>query len=187
LDNALDARTPRFPSRFRGYDRRAVDQTIHELASRVASRTEECDELRRRLAEAERERDRLAGMEDAISRALVSAQRSAQEIADTARREAEEIVREARARGAKIVEEAEARADAAALQRTRFERELRDLMARVAAELEAQGAAPERGTDPAVAPVSPGTNGSTVTVTTARPAPTVDVYTTLRTGTDTAR
>lgn len=187
MDNPLDARNQRFPVRFRGYDRQAVDQTVHELASRVASRTEECDELRRRLAEAERERERLASMEDAISRALVSAQRSAQEIIDAARHEADEITREARTRGAKIIEEAEARADAAALQRTRFERELRDLMARIATELNAGEEDREQAIEPTASASQPSANGSSITITSARPAPAVDIYTSLRTGSEGSR
>lgn len=194
MDHTPDKSSPKFPRRFRGYDRDAVDTTVHELASRVASRTEECDELRCQLADAERERNRLAAMEDSISRALVSAHRAAQETGEAARREGDDIVREAKAKAAKIIEEAEARADAAALQRARFERELRDLMARVTAELESQAAdrdkpaeAPVAAAAPTPPPASPAptvSNGSSVTISSVKPTAPIDVFTSLRTGTD---
>jgi DivIVA domain-containing protein len=148
----LDIRRYDFGSALRGYDKARVDQFREEVAREVERLVKQCSELDAKARgfheqlRAFRERDK------AINEALISAQQLRAEVREQAERESQLILREARAEADRLVEGArgEARriqADLEGLvrQRRAYLTQLRNMVERQLAEVQAAEAAPGAG------------------------------------------
>lgn len=161
----LDIRRFDFGSAIRGYDKARVDQFRDEVArevERLVKQSQELDAKARGFHEqlrAFRERDK------AINEALVSAQQLRAEVREQADREAQLILREARAEADKLVEQAKADArrvqsdlELLVRQRRSYLAQLRTLIERQLADVEAAEAAPSSMSptpDPGIKPATP--------------------------------
>jgi DivIVA domain-containing protein len=145
----LDIRRFDFGSALRGYDKTRVDQFRDQVASEVERLVRQCQDLEAKARgfheqlKAFRERDK------ALNEALISAQQLRAEIREQADREAQLILREARAEGERLVELArgeirkiEGDLDGAIRQRRSYLAQLRSLVERQLADIEAAEAAP---------------------------------------------
>jgi cell division initiation protein len=90
-----------------GYDRRATDELLTEIAASFEHVWRERADLRDELEERESELARQKELEQALRNTLVSAERMADDVRTQARREADVIVAEARATARDIVTGAE--------------------------------------------------------------------------------
>ena len=140
----LDIRRYDFGSALRGYDRARVDQFREQVAAEVERLTKQVQSLEGRAQgfheqlRAFRERDK------AINEALISAQQLRAETREQAEREAQLIVREARAEGERLVAQSRAEVgriegelDALQRQRRAYLLQLRSMIERQLAEVEA--------------------------------------------------
>ncbi|HSA54680.1 MAG TPA: DivIVA domain-containing protein [Gemmatimonadaceae bacterium] len=145
----LDIRRYDFGSALRGYDKTRVDQFRDQVAHEVERLVRQCQDLENKAKgfheqlRAFRERDK------ALNEALVSAQQLRGEIREQAEREGQLILREARAEAERIVHEArtglskvEADLEALVRQRRAYLAQLRGMIERQLAEIEAAEAAP---------------------------------------------
>jgi DivIVA domain-containing protein len=141
----LDIRRYDFGNALRGYDKARVDQFRDQVAQEVERLVRQCQDLEAKARgfheqlRAFRERDK------ALNEALISAQQLRGEIREQADRESQLILREARAEGERIVDEAratirkvEAELDALVKQRRTYLAQLRAMVERQLAEIEAQ-------------------------------------------------
>lgn len=165
----LDIRRFDFGSALRGYDKARVDQFRDQVATEVEHLLRQCTELENKAKgfheqlRAFRERDK------ALNEALVSAQQLRGEIREQAEREAQLILREARAEGERLVEQSRAdlrkveqEVEGIVKQRRAYLAQLRTMIERQLADIEAAEAAPSsmsRGQgatmDPAGHPIDP--------------------------------
>ena len=156
----LDIRRYDFGSALRGYDKSRVDQFREEVAREVERLVKQCSELDAKARgfheqlRAFRERDK------AINEALISAQQLRAEVREQAERESQLILREARAEADKLTEAARGEArrvqvdlEGLVRQRRAYLSQLRVLIERQLAELEAAETAP------GVAPAAPASAG----------------------------
>lgn len=161
----LDIRRFDFGSALRGYDKARVDQFRDEVAREVERLVKQAQDLDAKAKgfheqlRAFRERDK------AINEALVSAQQLRAEVREQADRESQLILREARAEAEKMLEQARAetrrvQADLEQLvrQRRSYLAQLRTLIERQLADVEAAEAAPSSMTPP---PAEPGPKAAT--------------------------
>jgi DivIVA domain-containing protein len=145
----LDIRRYDFGSALRGYDKSRVDQFRDQVATEVERLVRQCQELEAKARgfheqlRAFRERDK------ALNEALISAQQLRGEIREQADREAQLILREARAEGDRLIDQAraevrkvEAELDALVKQRRSYLMQVRTLIERQLADIEAAEAAP---------------------------------------------
>lgn len=145
----LDIRRYDFGSALRGYDRARVDQFREQAANEVERLVRQCQTLEAKAhgfheqLRAFRERDK------AINEALVSAQQLRAEVREQAEREAQLILREAKAEAERIVAQAfnenrkvEAELEALVRQRRAYLAQLRNMVERHLAEIEAAEASP---------------------------------------------
>jgi len=145
----LDIRRFDFGSALRGYDKTRVDQFRDQVASEVERLVRQCQDLEAKARgfheqlKAFRERDK------ALNEALVSAQQLRAEIREQADREAQLILREARAEGERLVEQArggirkvESDLEGVIRQRRSYLAQLRSLVERQLADIEAAEASP---------------------------------------------
>ena len=153
----LDIRRYDFGSALRGYDRARVDEFRDQVAAEVEYLLKQAQELEGKARgfheqlRAFRERDK------ALNDALVSAQQLRADMRTQAEREAELIVREARAEASKIVDEArtsvrrvDAELELLVRQRRAFLAQLRGMVERHLAEIEAAEAVPTPRSEPVV-------------------------------------
>lgn len=164
----LDIRRFDFGTALRGYDKARVDQFRDEVGREVERLVKQCQDLESKARgfheqlRAFRERDK------AINEALVSAQQLRAEMREQADREAQLIVREARAEADKILEGARSEARRAygdleqiVRQRRSYLAQLRTLIERQLADVEAAEAAPGstmpavEAREPVVKPTTP--------------------------------
>lgn len=165
----LDIRRFDFGSALRGYDKARVDQFRDQVATEVEHLLRQCTDLENKAKgfheqlRAFRERDK------ALNEALVSAQQLRGEIREQAEREAQLILREARAEGERLVEQSRAElrkveqeVEGIVKQRRAYLAQLRSMIERQLADIEAAEAAPSsmsRGPgaamDPAGHPIDP--------------------------------
>lgn len=144
----LDIRRYDFGNALRGYDKARVDQFRDQVAQEVERLVRQCQDLEAKARgfheqlRAFRERDK------ALNEALISAQQLRGEIREQADRESQLILREARAEGERIVDEAravirkvEGELDGLVKQRRTYLAQLRTMVERQLAEIEAQEAA----------------------------------------------
>lgn len=145
----LDIRRYDFGSALRGYDKTRVDQFRDQVAHEVERLVRQCQDLENKAKgfheqlRAFRERDK------ALNEALVSAQQLRGEIREQAEREGQLILREARQEADRIVQEAraglsrvEADLEAMGRQRRAYLAQLRSMVERQLAEIQAAEAAP---------------------------------------------
>jgi DivIVA domain-containing protein len=163
----LDVRRYDFGTALRGYDKVRVDQFREQVAQELERLLRQCQDLEAKARgfheqlRAFRERDK------ALNEALVSAQQLRGEIREQAEREAQLILREARADAQRIIEQARAEVrkleeelEALARQRRAYLAQLRNMVERQLAEIQAAEAAPTslplregaEGTAPQAAP-----------------------------------
>lgn len=154
----IDIQHAEFPRRSLGYDRREVRAFLERLALEVEAALKDAQGLRRRLAEAEAEVERLRGAEADLQQVVLAAERIATDVRENAKREAELLLEEAeRARRARLegVESAavgaRAELERLTLQRRLFKEQFRGLLAAYAAALDA---------DDALAPTAPRRTGA---------------------------
>jgi cell division initiation protein len=103
----VEIRHQELPRRPLGYERRATDQLLTEIASSFEDVWRERADLRDELEELESELARQKELEQTLKNTLVSAERMADGLRSQARREADVIVAEARAAARDIVGAAE--------------------------------------------------------------------------------
>lgn len=105
-----------------GYDRRATDRLLHEIAESFEHVWRERADLHDHVERLEAELERSRELEALLRNTLISAERAADEIRAQARREAELVVEEARAKAREVVHGAQD-------ERARVEAEVRRLRA----------------------------------------------------------
>lgn len=105
----LDLRQQKFKTAMRGYDRGEVDALLTEVADDYEGAIREADRLRQEVARLE---DLLAehrSEEKSLKNTLVSAQRLADEMRETAERDAQRVIRDAEARADLLLQKAQSR------------------------------------------------------------------------------
>lgn len=105
----LDLRQPRFRTVFRGFDRTEVVAFLTEAADDYEQALKELDRLRQDLARTEALLAEYRERETNLRNTLLTAQRLADEIRETAQAEARMIVREAEGRADLLLQKAQAR------------------------------------------------------------------------------
>lgn len=105
----LDIGQKRFGKSLRGYAPGEVETFLEAVAAELEARVRENLDLAEEVKRKEARLQELDGREKALHDALVSAQRVAADIQDTARKEAELVVVEAQLQAEKIVADAHAR------------------------------------------------------------------------------
>jgi DivIVA domain-containing protein len=145
----LDVRRQQFPTAMRGYDKAQVDAFRDRVADEMEDLTRRIQDLEAKARGFHEQLRAFREREKALNEALVSAQQLRSEMREQAEREAQLMMREARAEADRLVEAArgEARritADLEGLERTRraYIMQIRSLVERQLAELEAAAAAP---------------------------------------------
>lgn len=105
----LDLRQQKFKSVMRGYDRGEVDALLSEVADDYEGAIREADRLRQEVARLEVALAEHKSEEKSLKNTLMTAQRLADELRETAGRDAERIVRDAESRADLLVQKAQAR------------------------------------------------------------------------------
>jgi DivIVA domain-containing protein len=144
----LDVRRYEFGTSLRGYDRSSVDEFRARVADELEALTLKNQDLEAKARSFHEQLRAFRERDKALNDALVSAQQLRGDIREQAEREAALIVREARADAERVVEESRAHvrslaAEVDALDRTRrtYLAQMRILVERQLAELDAVGAA----------------------------------------------
>lgn len=145
----LDIRRFDFGSALRGYDKARVDQFRDEVGREVERLVKQCQELDGKARGFHEQLRAFREKDKAINEALVSAQQLRAEVREQADREAQLILREARAEADKIMEGARAEVRRVYLdleqlvrQRRSYLAQLRGLIERQLADLDAAEASP---------------------------------------------
>lgn len=174
----LDIRRYDFGNALRGYDKQRVEQFREQVAHEVERLVRQCQDLEAKARGFHEQLKAFRDRDKALNEALVSAQQLRAEMREQAEREAQLILREARNQGERIIEEARASTrrlemelEALVRQRRAYLAQLRTMIERHLAEVQAAEAAPVT-----LGPGQP-TDGSPVTpVTPAAPvAPTAPI------------
>ena len=105
----LDLRQQRFQTVMRGYDRGEVNALLEEVAEDYETALRENDRLRQELAKSEAVLNEHRGQEKNLSNTLITAQKLADEIKETAQQEAARIVREAEGRADLMLQKSQGR------------------------------------------------------------------------------
>ncbi|HYU80978.1 MAG TPA: DivIVA domain-containing protein [Vicinamibacterales bacterium] len=105
----LDLRQQRFDTVMRGYDRGEVNAFLAEAADDYETALRETDRLRQEVARLEALLKEHRGQEVNLRNTLLTAQKLADDIKETAGREAAQIMREAEGRSDLILQKAQAR------------------------------------------------------------------------------
>lgn len=119
----VDMRQARFGTSVRGFDKNEVQTLLLEAADGYDQALRENERLRQELARLESSLAQFRELESSLKNTLISAQRVADDMKETATQESARIVREAEGRAELIVQKAEAR-------REEIERDLNGLKAR---------------------------------------------------------
>lgn len=145
----LDIRRFDFGTALRGYDKARVDQFRDEVGREVERLVKQCQELDSKARSFHEQLKAFRERDKAINEALVSAQQLRAEVREQADRESQLIVREARAEADKILEVARSevrrvQADLEQLvrQRRSYLSQLRGMIERQLADVEAAEASP---------------------------------------------
>jgi DivIVA domain-containing protein len=107
-----------FGTALRGYDLDEVDDFLDQVVTTLNSYEQRLSDAQERIAALEAEAANRGDSESVISRALVAAQRSADQIVEDAQAEAVRITEAANAEGGRMIEEARRLADDAAAERS---------------------------------------------------------------------
>ena len=105
----LDLRQQRFATVMRGYDRGEVNAFLAEAADDYENAQRENERLRQELARAEAVLNEHRGQEKNLSNTLITAQKLADEIRESAQQEAARIIREAEGRADLLLHKSQAR------------------------------------------------------------------------------
>ncbi len=105
----LDLRQQKFKTAMRGYDRGEVDALLAEVADDYEGALREADRLRQDVARLESALAEHKSEEKSLRNTLVSAQRVADEMRETAERDAERMMREAETRADLLIQKAQGR------------------------------------------------------------------------------
>jgi cell division initiation protein len=105
----LDLRQQKFKSAMRGYDRGEVDALLNEAADDYEGALREADRLRTDMARLETVLAEHRSEEKSLKNTLVSAQRLADEMRETAERDAQRVLHEAESRADLLIQKAQAR------------------------------------------------------------------------------
>ena len=105
----LDLRQQKFKSAMRGYDRGEVDALLSEVADDYEGALREADRLRQDVARLESALAEHRSDEKSLRNTLVSAQRVADEMRETAERDAGRMIHEAETRADMLIQKAQAR------------------------------------------------------------------------------
>jgi cell division initiation protein len=116
----LDIRQAAFRSGFRGYDRKEVDLFLETLAQEFEALAKENMTHREKLGGLESELAELKRKEGALVSTLVSAQRTIEEMKETAQKEGKLIIKEAELKAEEMTRDA-------SLEVSRLQREILDL------------------------------------------------------------
>lgn len=119
----LDVRQQGFPSAVRGFDRTAVNTFLMHVADDYEAALLEIERLKRDLSGAEVQLHEHRERDTTLRNALLTAQRVADDIKDSAQQEAKAVLREAEGRAALLLEKARGRLDD-------VERDIEELRAR---------------------------------------------------------
>jgi len=95
-----------FPLAFRGYHVDEVNVFLEQMAREVALLLDEQARLRKRVAELEERLSHYGNLEDTLTKTLVAAEKTAEQVKANAHKEAELILREAEKNADRIVEDA---------------------------------------------------------------------------------
>lgn len=165
----LDVRRTEFGTAMRGYDKASVDAFRERVADELEDLTRRNQELEGKARGFHEQLRAFREREKALNDALVSAQQLRAEMREQAEREGHLIIREARADGERLVDEMRMEqrrlaSDLEALDRARraYVSQLRNLVERQLAELDAMAAVPPPAVILAVAPPQ---NGAVTTAT----------------------
>lgn len=104
----MDIRQQQFRVRFRGFDRQEVDAFLADMAEDYEQLVKENALLKEQLAALEERFREIEKREKLIQDTLLTTQRLAEEMKESAKREANVLVREAELQGDKLLEEARA-------------------------------------------------------------------------------
>ncbi len=116
---------PELPITFRGYDRAAADAAFAVLEKRRATLANERDELRRHVDTLTRELEEHRAQSQAVADALITAQKAATSLRESAQAEIDELRREVEAERRRVEEEGAAITAAARHEATEIVREAR--------------------------------------------------------------
>ncbi len=105
----LDLRQQKFKTAMRGYDRGEVDALLAEVADDYEGALREADRLRQDVVRLDGSLAEHKSQEKSLRNTLVSAQRVADEMRETAERDAERMIREAEARADLLIHKAQGR------------------------------------------------------------------------------
>ena len=105
----LDLRQQKFKTAMRGYDRGEVEALLAEVADDYEGALREADRLRQDVTRLESSLAEHKLEEKSLRNTLVSAQRVADEMRDTAERDAERMIHEAEARADLLIQKAQGR------------------------------------------------------------------------------
>ena len=105
----LDLRQQKFKFAMRGYDRGEVDALLAEVADDYEGALREADRLRQDVGRLETVLGEHRSEEKSLRNTLVSAQRLADELRETAERDAQRVMREAEARADVLIQKAQTR------------------------------------------------------------------------------
>lgn len=105
----LDLRQQKFKTALRGYDRGEVEALLAEVADDYEGALREADRLRQDVARLESALAEHRSEEKSLRNTLVSAQRVADEMRETAERDAERMIREAETRADLLMQKAQGR------------------------------------------------------------------------------
>ena len=107
----LDLRQQKFQTVMRGYDRGEVNAFLAEAADDYENALRENDRLRQELSKTEAVLNEHRGQEKNLRNTLLTAQKLADEIKETAQQEAARIVREAEGRADLLLQKSQSRVD----------------------------------------------------------------------------
>jgi cell division initiation protein len=105
----LDLRQPRFKTAMRGFDRADVTTLLEAVADDYENALRENDRLRQQLDKMEASLTQHRELEGSLKSTLISAQKIADDMRETASAEAARMVREAEGRAELILQKAQAR------------------------------------------------------------------------------
>lgn len=105
----LDLRQQKFKTAMRGYERGEVDALLAEVADDYEGALREADRLRTDVARLETALAEHRSEEKSLKNTLVSAQRLADELRETAERDAQRVLHEAESRADMLIQKAQVR------------------------------------------------------------------------------
>lgn len=102
----LDIHNKEFSRRLRGYDEDEVNEFLDQIIKDYEALIRENKELQAKLAEQTEKLGHFSNMEDTLSKTIIVAQETADEVRNNAKKEAQLIIREAEKNADRIINEA---------------------------------------------------------------------------------